>query len=427
MNFDFAPLEAVWTAVFCFFLIGHAVVKVWLASRQIRYVAAHQQAVPPAFSHTIELAAHQKAARYTIAKTRLSLLSTVFGAAVLLAWTLLGGLQALNQMLIQWLGHGMGQQLALLGGFALLSGLAELPLSWYATFKVEERFGFNKMTLGLWVTDGIKAALVGVVLGTPLAALVLWLMEAAGPSWWLWAWVSWTGFNLLLLLVYPTWIAPLFNQFKPLEDETLATRVQNLMQRCGFKARGLFVMDGSKRSAHANAYFTGVGPAKRVVFFDTLLTQLTPDELDAVLAHELGHFKHKHVPKRMLTIFGTSLLGLAVLGGVAGQTWFYAGLGVQPNMQAPNSALALILFLSVAPLVTFFVTPLMSRSSRQHEFEADAYAVSQTNAQDLARALLKLYQDNANTLTPDPLFVKFYYSHPPAHERLTKLYHPANA
>ncbi len=427
MSFDFAPPEAAWTAVFCLLLVGHTAVKVWLASRQIRHVAAHQQTVPEAFRHTIELPAHQKAAHYTIAKTRLSLLNTVFGATVLLAWTLLGGLEALNQTLVQWFGHGMLQQLSLLGGFVLVGAIAELPLSWYATFRVEERFGFNKMTLGLWVADGIKGALVGAVLGLPIAAVVLWLMEVAGPTWWLWAWVVWTAFNLLLLLVYPTWIAPLFNQFKPLEDETLKARVQSLMQRCGFKARGLFVMDGSKRSAHANAYFTGVGPAKRVVFFDTLLAQLTPDELDAVLAHELGHFKHKHVLKRMLAIFGMSLLGLAVLGLLAGQTWFYTGLGVQPNMEGPNSALALILFLSVAPLVTFFVTPLMSHSSRRHEFQADAYAVSQTNGKDLARALLKLYQDNANTLTPDPLFVKFYYSHPPASERLARLQEPTHA
>ncbi len=421
MNTDSATTEAVWTAVFCFFLLAHWGVKVWLASRQIRHVAAHQETVPAAFAHTIDLAAHQKAAQYTIAKTRLGLLSTSSSTAILLGWTLLGGLHALNHALVQLMGHGLWQQLALLGGFVLIGALLELPLSWYATFRVEERFGFNKMTLGLWVTDGIKGALVGAVLGLPIAALVLWLMEAAGPAWWLWAWLAWTGFNLLLLLVYPTWIAPLFNQFKPLDDESLKTRVQALMQRCGFQARGLFVMDGSKRSAHANAYFTGLGPAKRVVFFDTLLSQLKPNELDAVLAHELGHFKHKHVLKRMVALFGLSLLGLAVLGLLAGQSWFYTGLGVQPNMAGANSALALILFLSATPLVTFFITPLMSLSSRAHEFEADAYAVSQTNGQDLANALLKLYQDNANTLTPDPLFVKFYYSHPPANERLARL------
>jgi STE24 endopeptidase len=421
MSTDFALTEAAWTAFFCLLLVAHWVVKVWLASRQIRHVAAHQQTVPLPFSQTIELPAHQRAARYTIAKTRHSMLSTTLGAVTLVAWTLLGGLNLLNQTLEQWLGHGLLQQLALLTAFTLMGALVELPLSWYATFRVEERFGFNKMSWGLWISDGIKGLLVAAVLGLPMAAAVLWLMETSGPFWWLWAWAVWTGFSLLLMVVYPTWIAPLFNQFKPIDDETLKSRVQNLMQRCGFQARGLFVMDGSKRSAHANAYFTGLGPAKRVVFFDTLLAQLTPNELDAVLAHELGHFKHRHVIKRMLTVFAMSLLGFAILGVLYSQTWFYTGLGVQPNMDAPNSALALILFLSVAPLAAFFVTPLMSHSSRQHEFEADAYAVSQTSGPDLANALLKLYQDNANTLTPDPLFVKFYYSHPPANERLTQL------
>jgi len=277
------------------------------------------------------------------------------------------------------------------------------------------------MTLSLWLGDLLKGALVGALVGLPIAALVLWLMGAAGASWWVWAWGVWMAFNLLALVLYPTLIAPLFNKFEPLQDETLKTRVNALMQRCGFAAKGLFVMDGSKRSAHANAYFTGFGAAKRVVFFDTLLQQLNPAEIDAVLAHELGHYKRRHILKRIVLMFALSLLGFALLGWVSGQTWFYTGLGVMPSLDAPNNALALLLFMMVVPLFTYFLSPLMARMSRSHEFEADAYAMAQTNGQDLASALLKLYKDNASTLTPDPVFARFYYSHPPASERIARL------
>lgn len=421
MNTDSATTEAVWTAVFCFFLLAHWGVKVWLASRQIRHVAAHQETVPAAFAHTIDLAAHQKAAQYTIAKTRLGLLSTSSSTAILLGWTLLGGLHALNHALVQLMGHGLWQQLALLGGFVLIGALLELPLSWYATFRVEERFGFNKMTLGLWVTDGIKGALVGAVLGLPIAALVLWLMEAAGPAWWLWAWLAWTGFNLLLLLVYPTWIAPLFNQFKPLDDESLKTRVQALMQRCGFQARGLFVMDGSKRSAHGNAFFAGMGKAKRIVFFDTLIEKLNPGEVEAVLAHELGHYKCNHIRKRLLVSFILSFGMFALLGWISTKVWFYTDLGVMPNLNGYNGGLALALFMLVSPVFSFFFTPLSSLASRKHEYEADGFAAEKSSAKDLISALVKLYQDNASTLTPDPLYTAFYSSHPPAPLRIANL------
>ena len=277
------------------------------------------------------------------------------------------------------------------------------------------------MNLQLWLTDLAKSTLIGAVIGLPIATLILWVMGATGTYWWLWAWGLWMGINLLLLLIYPTVIAPWFNKFKDLDDEALKARVTALMQRCGFTSKGLYVMDGSRRSAHANAYFTGFGAAKRVVFFDTLLQKLSPTEVEAVLAHELGHFKHKHIIKRLVTMFASSLLGFALLGWLAGQTWFYMGLGVAPNLGTPNDALALLLFVMVIPLFTFFVSPVMSYFSRQHEFEADAYAKQQTNAQDLSSALLKLYEDNAATLTPDPVFVAFYYSHPPAAQRLAKL------
>jgi STE24 endopeptidase len=421
-----APM--VLTSAFALALVLSVLVKFWLASRQIRHVAQHRGAVPTAFAQNITLAAHQKAADYTLAKARLGLLELAFGTAVLLGWTLLGGMNALNQALSAVLGGGMGQQLALLVAFVVIGGLLDLPLTLYQTFVIEERFGFNKMTLKLWLADLLKSSLVGALIGLPIAALILWVMGAAGPMWWLWAWGLWMGFNLLLLLIYPTFIAPLFNKFQPLEDETIKARVTALMQRCGFSAKGLFVMDGSKRSAHANAYFTGFGAAKRVVFYDTLLSKLSADEVDAVLAHELGHFKHKHIVKRIVSMFAMSLAGFALLGWLATQAWFYTGLGLQPNMLgAPNDALALLLFMLAVPVFSFFVSPLFAQLSRQHEFEADAYAVAHTSGADLSTALLKLYQDNASTLTPDPIFVKFYYSHPPASERLTRMATPQNA
>ncbi len=409
------------TLAFAGFLLAGIAVKFWLASRQVRHVARNRAVVPPAFAATVSLAAHQKAADYTITKTRFGLLELALGAAVLLAWTLLGGLDALNRALMGWIGPGMAQQLALVGCFALVSGLLDLPLALYQTFVIEERFGFNKMTFKLWLADLFKSTLLGAAIGLPIAALILWLMGAAGSLWWLWAWAVWMGFNLLLLVVYPTFIAPLFNKFKPLDDETLKARVTELMRRCGFAAKGLFVMDGSKRSAHANAYFTGFGAAKRVVFYDTLLAKLSPGEVDAVLAHELGHFKHKHIVKRIVSMFAISLGGFALLGWLSTQAWFYIGLGVRPNFSGPNDALALLLFLLAVPVFSFFLSPLLARFSRKHEFEADAYAVQQTSGRDLSTALLKLYEDNASTLTPDPVFVKFYYTHPPASERLARM------
>lgn len=409
------------TYIFAAALVVGLLLKFWLASRQVRHVAQHRDVVPAPFAGTISLAAHQKAADYTMAKSRFGVVEMAWSAAVLLGWTLLGGLGLLNELLIGWMGTGMWQQLTLLAGFSLIGGLLDLPFSLWQTFRLEERFGFNKMTLRLWLGDAVKGVVVGAIIGLPLAALILWLMGAAGASWWLWAWVVWVGFNLTLMLVYPTFIAPLFNKFQPLDDATLKSRVTALMKRCGFAAKGLFVMDGSKRSAHANAYFTGFGSSKRVVFYDTLLRQLSASEVEAVLAHELGHFKHRHVLKRMVAMFAMSLAGFALLGWLSSQVWFYTGLGVQPNMTGPNDALALLLFMLAVPVFGVFLSPLGAMLSRKHEFEADAYAVSQTNSSDLSNALLKLYQDNASTLTPDPVFVKFYYSHPPASERLARM------
>ena len=402
-------------------LVANLLTKLWLSGRQVRHVAQHRAQVPAAFAHTISLDAHQKAADYTLAKSRVGLMDLGLDALTLMAWTLLGGLDLLNKVTLDWMGEGMGQQIALVVSFGLIGGLIGLPLSLYQTFGIEQRFGFNNTTPKLWVSDMLKGLLVGMVLGLPILWLVLWLMEAGGALWWLYAWVALVVYQLFVMWIAPNVIMPLFNKFTPLEDATLKERVTALMTRSGFTAKGFFVMDGSRRSAHSNAFFTGFGAAKRVVFFDTLLAKLNGDEMEAVLAHELGHFKHRHILQMMATSFATSLVGLALLGWVSQQVWFYTGLGVMPNLSGNNSALALLLFMLVLPLFTFFVTPLSALRSRKFEFEADAYAVANSDGKALASALLKLYQDNASTLTPDPWYVAFYYSHPPASQRLARM------
>jgi len=398
--------------------------KLWLNARQARHVVRHRAAVPSPFAEKVPLDAHQKAADYTVARSRVAVWSLAFNAAVLAGWTLLGGLDWLNAHMLAWshaaLGD-LGYELALLAAFVLVGGLLDLPFEIYDTFVLEARFGFNRTTPAVFVTDMLKSLFVGALIGLPIAALILWIMHAAGSLWWLWAWGAWMGFNLLVMVLYPTVIAPLFNKFQPLADESLKAQIDTLLARCGFKSKGLFVMDGSRRSAHGNAYFTGIGAAKRVVFFDTLLDRLNAGEIQAVLAHELGHFHHKHVTKRMVVMFGLSLLGFALLGWLARQPGFYLGLGVQPNFAAPNDALALLLFLLALPPFTYFLTPVASRLSRRDEFQADAYACANASGADLGRALLKLHEDNAGTLTPDPVYARFYYSHPPASERLAAL------
>jgi len=397
--------------------------QLWLTRRQIRHVQQHRAAVPSAFIGSISLEAHQKAADYTAARQNFSLVRLALSLLMLIGWTLLGGLETLNSALQPFgiaLG-GLGYQVALVFVFSLIGGLVELPLDWYSHFRIEQRFGFNRMSLALWLTDLIKNFFVSVLIGLPLIAMVLWLMGAAGTTWWLWAWGAWVAFNLLLMVIYPVWIAPLSNNFQPLEDETLKQRVQALMQRCGFAAEGLFVMDGSKRSAESNAYFTGLGKAKRVVFYDTLLARLSHDELEAVLAHELGHFHHRHLRKSLISIFAITLAGFAALGWLSMQQAFFVGLGVTPNAALPNDALAILLFLLVIPTVSPLIEPVWSAASRRHEFEADAYAKQQASAPALVQALVKLTEDNAVTLTPDPVYVRFHYSHPPMLERIAAL------
>jgi len=402
-------------------LVANLLTKLWLSARQTRHVAQHRAHVPAAFAHTITLEAHHKAADYTLAKSRVNLIDLGLDAVTLLGWTLLGGLDALNQFTLSWMAPGMAQQIVLVLGFTLVGGLIGLPLSLYQTFGIEQRFGFNNTTPKLWISDLAKGLLVGLVLGLPILWLVLWLMQAGGSLWWLYAWGALVVYQLFVMWIAPNVIMPLFNKFTPLEDASLKERVTALMTRAGFTAKGFFVMDGSRRSAHSNAFFTGFGAAKRVVFFDTLLAQLNGDEMEAVLAHELGHFKHRHILKMMVTSFAVSLAGLALLGWLSQQIWFYTGLGVMPNLTGGNDALALLLFMLVLPLFTFFVSPLSARRSRKFEFEADAYAAANSNGQALGSALLKLYQDNASTLTPDPWYVAFYYSHPPASQRLARI------
>ncbi|MGZ3235840.1 MAG: M48 family metallopeptidase [Burkholderiaceae bacterium] len=407
--------------LFVSFLAITLIVRFWLGSRHIRHIQAFRAAVPAQFAEKIPLAAHQKAADYTIAKTKLSLVMLLVSTAVLIAFTLLGGLQLLSITLIKFTGAGMTYQIALLVAFGVISGIIDLPFEYYSQFVLEEKFGFNKMTLGLFIADLVKGVLIGAAIGLPLIWIILTLMDKSGALWWLYAWMVWSGFQLLMLVLYPSVIAPLFNKFTPLDDDSLRARIENLMQRVGFASKGLFVMDGSKRSAHGNAYFSGFGGAKRIVFFDTLLSRLAPEEIEAVLAHELGHFKLKHIVKRIVVMFAISLGFLALLGYLKTQTWFYTGLGVEPMLGASNDAMALILFMLTLPIFTFLFSPLTSISSRKHEFEADAFAAKHTNAQDLVSALVKLYEDNASTLTPDPIHSAFYDSHPPATTRINKL------
>ena len=404
-------------------LLTNVLLKLWLNARQVRHVAQHRGEVPKTFASQISLSDHQKAADYTLAKAKIAQIGILIDAAVLLGWTLLGGLSALNALVLAFMEPGLWQQVVLVLAFTLVGGLIDLPMSLYQTFVLEQKFGFNKMTWKLWLSDAIKGLLLGLLLGVPLIAMVLWLMQAGGAYWWLWTWCALVFWQLFLMAIAPNVIMPLFNKFTPLEDEVLKSRVNALMQRAGFTAKGFFVMDGSKRSAHSNAFFTGFGASKRVVFFDTLLKQLSPSEMEAVLAHELGHFKHRHIFKMMATSFVMTLIGLALLGYVSQQIWFYAGLGVTPNLMGGNEAVALLLFMLVVPVFTFLLAPISSWRSRVQEYEADAYAVSQAPVADLSSALLKLYQDNAATLTPDPLYVKFYYSHPPASLRLARMQH----
>jgi len=409
------------TILFILGLVLSTATRYYLAGRHIRHIAKHRHQVPRDFASKISLPEHHKGADYTIAKIRLGLFEIGLSAAILIAFTLLGGIQILHEMTLAILGPGVIQQMALLVSISLITGVIDLPFSLYRQFGIEEQFGFNRMTLKLYVMDSIKGMILGLAIGLPLLWIVLTLMAEAGQYWWLWTWVVWVGFNALLLWLFPTFIAPLFNKFQPLEDGPLKERIEKLLERCDFTSQGLFIMDGSKRSAHGNAYFTGMGKAKRIVFFDTLIERLNPEEIEAVLAHELGHFKRQHIRKRLIQSFALSLVVLALLGWISTKPWFYLGLGVMPDLNGYNAGLALALFMLVLPVFGFFLTPINSMGSRKHEYEADAFAAEKSSAHDLITALVKLYQDNAATLTPDPLYSKFYDSHPPAPLRIAHL------
>jgi STE24 endopeptidase len=405
------------TVIFLAFLLASTLVQLYLSLRQKQHVSSHRRAVPTPFADKISLAEHQKAADYTLAKGAFGRIELVLGLAILLAWTLGGGLNWLDGL---WRNLGWGQLYtgtAVIISMLLVSSLIDLPASLYRTFVLEARFGFNKMTPGMFVTDMLKSAALALVIGVPLIMLVLWLMASAGSYWWLYAWVSLTAFSLLMTWAYPKFIAPLFNKFNPLEEGEVANRLHALLKRTGFNSKGVFVMDGSRRSAHGNAYFTGFGKNKRIVFFDTLLKHLTPAQVEAVLAHELGHFKRKHIVKGMILSMGMTLVGFIALAWLMGQEWFYTSLGVSQS----STYMALLLFILVSPAFTFFIGPVMARWSRKHEFEADAFAAEQSSAAELIAALVGLYKENASTLTPDPLYSAFYDSHPPASIRIAHL------
>ncbi|HEV8645079.1 MAG TPA: M48 family metallopeptidase [Burkholderiales bacterium] len=398
--------------------------RLWLATRHVQHIRAHRNAVPAAFAQKISLEAHQKAADYSSAKTRLNIAAIVFDAAVLLALTFGGGLQAIDNLAASFFPEGIARGVVFVAVLTVIMSVIELPFGLYRTFVIESRFGFNKMTLAMFFGDLAKHAAIGIALGLPLLFAVLWLMAEMGEMWWLYVWIVWVVFNTLVLALYPTFIAPLFNKFSPMQDGEMKQRIENLISRCGFTSKGLFVMDGSKRSSHGNAYFTGFGKSKRIVFFDTLLSRLEVPEIEAVLAHELGHFRRRHVVKRMAWTFAVSLGFLWLLGTLKDQAWFYQGL----NIAYPaTDAMALTLFFLAVPVFTFLFQPLLAMYSRKHEFEADEYAAQFTPARDLIHALVKLYKDNASTLTPDPLHSAFYDSHPPASTRIARLEQLAKA
>ena len=407
------------TLIFVAALIVSIGLRLWLDLRHLRHVSARRDVVPADFFGRIELVDHRKAADYTAAKVRLGFFEILLDTLMLILFTLGGLLALIDGSLRGWLGAGHLQGLALFAAIAVIGFVVGLPSSLYRSFVIEEQFGFNKLTWKLWFADLAKGAALTVLIGGPLLYAVLWLMDAMGSNWWLYVWLLWLATNLLILFLYPTVIAPLFNKFTPLEDASLKQRIEALLTRCGFASSGLFVMDGSKRSAHGNAYFTGFGRAKRIVFFDTLLEKLAPQEIEAVLAHELGHFRHKHVVKRIALMGMMSLAFLWLLGQLIDQPWFYEGLGVG----AGSTAMGLLLFSMVLPVFLFPLAPLTSALSRRHEYEADAYAAKQTAAADLIAALVKLYRDNAATLTPDPLHSLFHDSHPPASQRIARLHH----
>ncbi len=405
------------TLIFLFFLAASVAVRLWLSLRQIGHISAHRNNVPEAFAEKVSIDEHHKAADYSITKLKLGHITLAWETLWLLIWTLGGGLSLVNGWWLDYSLSPLSTGIAVILSMTVLMSFLDMPFSLYSTFVIEERFGFNKTTFKIWVTDLLKAGLLMMVIGVPLIAVILWLMNQAGDYWWLYAWSFWTAFTLLMIWAYPVLIAPLFNKFSALEDESLKTRIDNLLTRCGFISNGVFVVDGSKRSAHGNAYFTGFGNNKRIVFYDTLLESLSEDEVEAVLAHELGHFKRNHIKKSMALSILMTLVGFGLLAWLMQSPWFYSAMGVS----TASTHTALMLFMFVLPVFTFFISPLFSALSRKHEFEADDFAKQQSNYKDLISALVNMYRENASTLTPDPIHSMFYDSHPPASIRIAHL------
>jgi len=406
------------TLAFVLALLAHLLVQIWLAKRQISYVQAHRAAVPAGFESAVAATEHARAADYATARQRVGIVEAIYDVAIVLMLTLGGGIALLGDWANRLATPGvlLAGTLHLLAAFAVLA-LLGLPFTVYRTFVLEQRFGFNRTTPSTFVVDQLKAWALGLVLGGAVAAGVLWIMATAGTAWWLVGWAAWFGFSLLVTWAWPRLIAPLFNKFSPLEDAALRERIDALLARCDFHAKAVYVMDGSRRSSHGNAYFTGLGREKRIVFFDTLLKSLDGQQVESVLAHELAHFKLHHIPQRLVVGAATSLAGFALLGWLSGEEWFYASLGVQQ----PGNASALLLFLLAAPAFTWIVSPLLAAWSRRHEYQADAFAAKYSDANSLAEALVRLYKDNATTLTPDPLYSAFHDSHPPPAIRIERL------
>lgn len=405
------------TLIFLLIMGLTIIARLWLSQRQVKHIDKHRGQVPPAFAEKITLQEHQKAADYSITKLRFGRIALAWESIWLLLWTLGGGISLINNWWMPFQFAPLLTGIAVILTLTVLMSLLDLPFSLYTTFVIEERFGFNKTTLKTWITDLLKSALLMLLIGVPLIAAILWLMNQAGEFWWIYAWAVWTAFSLLMIWAYPAFIAPLFNKFSPLEDEALKNRIDNLLSRCGFKSQGVFVVDGSKRSAHGNAYFTGFGNNKRIVFYDTLLDSLSENEVEAVLAHELGHFKRNHIKKTLGLSITMTLAGFALLAWLMQSPWFYTSLGVQ---QATTYN-ALILFMFVLPVFTYFISPIFSALSRKHEFEADDFAKQQSDYRALISALVNMYRENASTLTPDPVHSMFYDSHPPASIRIAHL------
>jgi len=407
----------VFTFIFLAMLALSTLMRLYLSQRQIFHIAQHRSRVPAAFADNISLKDHQIAADYTTAKVKFGRLPLFYEVALLLIWTLGGGLNWLDQTLNQYQLGPILTGIAVILVYTFISSLLDLPFSLYNTFVLEEKFGFNRTTFKTFVVDMIKGGLLGLVIAVPLLYLVLWLMEQTGDQWWIYTWLVISAFSVIMMWAYPTWIAPIFNKFKPLEEGATLQRITQLLQRCGFNSDGIFVIDGSKRSSHGNAYFSGFGKNKRIVFFDTLLSMLNDDELEAVLAHELGHFKKKHIIKGILINFAITFAGLAVLAWLMKAPWFYTSLGIEHA----STYMALLLFTLIVPVFTFAFQPLFSMFSRKNEFEADAFAAQQTDAKYLIQALVGMYRENASTLTPDPIYSAFYDSHPPAPVRIAHL------